>query len=92
MVQVVPPGNSNVNFTNSNLYDSLRGVHAVPSDTFQYSLVSYLPFFGDASSQSAFDGKQGRPSTSLFLLLQDFLDLVVAVLVVVVVSTVDLVQ
>ena len=58
------PGNSNVNFTNSNLYDSLRGVHAVPSDTFQYSLVSYLPFFGDASSQSAFDGKQGRPSTS----------------------------
>ena len=56
------PGNSNVNFTNSNLYDSLRGVHAVPSDTFQYSLVSYMPFFGDASSQSAFDGKQGRAS------------------------------
>lgn len=56
------PGNSNVNFANSNLYDSLRGVHAVPSDTFQYSLVSNLPFFGDASSQSAFDGKQGRAS------------------------------
>lgn len=59
------PGNNNVNFTNSNLYDSLRGVHAVPSDTFQYSLVSYLPFFGDASSQNAFDGKQGRPSTTV---------------------------
>ena len=59
-----PAGNSNVDFANSNLYDSLRGVHAVPSDAFQYSLVSYLPFFGDASSQSAFDGKQGRPSTS----------------------------
>ena len=58
------PGNSNVNFSDSNLYDSLRGVHAVPSDTFQYSLVSNLPFFGDASSQSAFDGKQGRSTTS----------------------------
>ena len=58
-------GNSNVNFTNSGLYDSLRGVHAVPSDSFQYSLVSYMPFFGDASSQSAFDGKNGRSSTTV---------------------------
>lgn len=59
-----PPGNSNVNFTNSNLYDSLRGVHVVPSGSFQYSLVQSMPFFGDASASTAFDGKQGRPSTS----------------------------
>ena len=59
-----PAGNSNVSFTNSNLYDSLRGVHVVPSGSFQYSLVQSMPFFGDASASTAFDGKQGRSSTN----------------------------
>lgn len=46
------------------LLDSARSVYPVANSTKEFSLVSGLPFFGDASSSTAFDGKNGSTSST----------------------------
>ena len=56
-------GNANHNYTSSDMKDNQRGIHPVDA-SLEYSAISSIPFFGDSTSSNAFDGKQGRGSSS----------------------------
>jgi hypothetical protein len=59
-----PPGGvANHNYTSSDMKDNQRGIHPVDA-SLEYSAISSIPFFGDSTSSNAFDGKQGRGSSS----------------------------
>ena len=61
---LTPPGGvANHNYTSSDMKDNRRGIHPVDA-SLEYSAISSIPFFGDSTSSNAFDGKQGRPSSS----------------------------
>ena len=61
---LTPPGGvANHNYTTSDMKDNRRGIHPVDA-SLEYSAISSIPFFGDSTSSNAFDGKQGRPSSS----------------------------
>ena len=56
-------GNANHNYTSLDMKDKQREIHPVDA-SLEYSAISSIPFFGDSTSSNAFDGKQGRGSSS----------------------------
>jgi len=56
-------GVANHNYTSLDMKDNQRAIHPVDA-SLEYSAISSIPFFGDSTSSNAFDGKQGRTTSS----------------------------
>ncbi len=56
-------GVANHNYTSLDMKDNQREIHPVDA-SLEYSAISSIPFFGDSTSSNAFDGKQGRTTSS----------------------------